>query len=122
MNDPFAKAKEFLAAFDHVRKNGFFEMVNCKILASVGKVFLVHIQILGYVPHDQKYMAQGCGVLVDPVSIVVSCKGIVKNQKLKMVKVEVKTEDWLLFDESGNEVIGSKGTETNMSIFVQFDP
>jgi hypothetical protein len=123
MSDPFAKAPEFLAAFDHVRKNGFFESIqyNAGMPMSEGPVGLCSITATGCVPDEAKYAAEGCGVLIDPDAVVESCKLLAKKNKVRQVHVTIKTENWNLWDESGNNVVGRKGARTTMVMNIQFE-
>lgn len=123
MSDPFEKAPEFLAAFNNILSNGFFEQVEFQAGMAMmeGEVPNCHIRAHGCVPSEKKYSSVGCGALIDPASIVSSCKELSKKQKVKQVLVTVKTENWPLWDNSGNNVIGSKGTRTEMFIFIRFD-
>jgi hypothetical protein len=120
--DPFKNAPEFLAAFENVRKNGFFEEMQYQVGSpmSDGKISHCIFGATGCVPSEQKYAAVGCGALFDPPSIIESCKKLSQTMEVKHVSVEVKTEDWALWDEAEENIIGSKGYRTKMSIFVRF--
>lgn len=122
MNDPFAKAPEFLAAFEHIRKNGFFERLEYHTgdLMSEGVVYSCTIKAAGCVPDEDKYAAEGCGVLIDPAAIVESCKALAMKRKVDQVYVTIKTENWKLWDEAGEKSLGRKGVRTEMVMIIQF--
>ena len=122
MNDPFAKAPEFLAAFDHVRQNGFFERLEYHAgdLMSEGIVYSCTIRAVGCVPDEARYAAKGCGTLINPFAIVESCKVLAVERKVDQVYVTIKTENWTLWDKAGEKALGRKGVRTEMSIIIRF--
>ncbi len=122
LNNPFEKAPEFLAAFEHVRKNGFFERLEYHAgdLMSEGLVYTCTIKAVGCVPDEAKYAAEGCGVLIDPAAIVDSCEMLAVKRKVDQVYVTIKTENWTLWDEAGEKVLGRKGVRTEMVLIIQF--
>lgn len=120
--DPFAQAPEFLAAFNNVASNGFFEEIKFDAGSRMceGDIFLCSIQAWGCIPNHKKYLKEGCGALIDPQAVITSCKAVNNRRKVKNVSVTVETKDWLLYDKEGEHVIGSKGLRTEMRIIIQF--
>jgi hypothetical protein len=122
-NDPFAKVPEFLAAFNNIRTNGFFSHIEFKAGSPGMEEMMLHCGIVaeGYVPNSKKYFAPGCGAIINPEKIIASCKEMCKTRKIKHVEVKVETENWKLWDKKEENVIGSKGTQTKLYIFIHFE-
>lgn len=121
--DPFERAPEFLAAYENIRQNGFFEQVRCEAggLLMEGKVPGCWIVASGCVPNHPQYTAKGCGSIVSPCAVISNCKELAKRHPLKNVLVRVETADWPLLDQRGMDIIGSKGTRTKMEIYIYFE-
>lgn len=121
--DLFAEVPEFLAAFDHILKNGFFEDVQLSVSGKMmeGKINGCSIDATGCVPNDKKYDADGCGAIVDPRTIIASCRDLSDKKQVKKVATKVETEDWPLYNDEEMEIIGSKGKRTHLSIHVIFE-
>jgi hypothetical protein len=118
--DPFVQAPEFLAAFNNIATNGFFEQCALNVLGFEGDVTNCSIKVIGYIPNNKSYQRNGVGALLNPEAIITSCKAVTGRHKVKNVSVTVKTGDWVLYDKAGKNIIGSKGTRTEMSISIMF--
>lgn len=120
--DLFAQAPEFLAAFNNVATNGFFEAItfNAGSMMSEGIIYGCHISAIGCIPNNEKYRKVGAGALISPEALIAASKAITGRHKVKNVTVEVKTSDWILYDKEEEHVIGSKGTRTEMKIYIMF--
>jgi hypothetical protein len=118
----FAAVPEFMAAFTHILKNGFFEDIQLSVSGKMmeGKISGCFINATGCVPNDAKYDADGCGGIIDPEAVIASCREMATEQKVSNVTTKVETNDWLLYDDEG-EVIGSKGSRTELSICILFE-
>jgi|GEM_PF-7024199 len=119
--DQFSKAPEFLAAFDHISANGFFDKMvfSCEGFESkLGSS--CHLEIIGYIPNDVKYAKKGLGVLYDPHAIIASCKKHTSHKIARHLDFTVETTNWKLWDRRGEKVIGSKGTQTKLKMYIQF--
>ena len=121
--DPFAQVPEFLAAFDNILANGFFEGIHLEVGDGMteGYIFSCSIKASGCVPDDTKYMQDGSGALVDPHAIIASCRALAETKKIKMVTTDVETTDWLRYGRN-DKVVGSKGKRTKMFISITFKP
>lgn len=120
--DPFEAAPEFLAAFNNIVAHGFFEHLNIKIgeVMAGGNPFCCSIRGSGCIPNDPKYSAAGCGALVNPDNIIANAHLVSARYPIKEVMVEVKTEDWPIYN-SVDEVVGSKGLRTTFFMFISFE-
>lgn len=118
--DVFAKVPEFLAAFDNILNNGFFDNVRLEVLGGEHKVYRCSLTLWGYVPNDDKYQVDGCGPLIDPKAIIASCRKLVNQRKVNKVSTKVETQNWPLLDEKGEHVVGSKGQQTELNISITF--
>lgn len=118
--DPFVQAPEFLAAFNNVAKNGFFGEIKFSGLGSEGRTYSCSIEATGHIPNDTKYAEKGFGVLVDPEAIIMACKAVTGRHEVRKVYVAVTTENWDLYDRTGNSVVGVKGTTTKMQLCIYF--
>lgn len=120
MADPFAQAPEFLAAFNNIATNGFFEQCTVNVLGFEGDLTNCSINVIGYIPNNKRYQKNGVDALLDPETIITSCKAVTGRHKVKNVSVTVKTGDWVRYDRAGENIVGSKGTRTEMNISVMF--
>lgn len=120
--DLFAPVPEFLAAFDNILKNGFFEEIQFNTGGKMmeGKIYGCSITATGCVPSDKKFEAEGSGAIIDPNTIVASCRKLATQKKVKDVTTKVETKDWPLWDATGEKVIGSKGKRTELFLYVTF--
>jgi hypothetical protein len=118
--DVFAQVPEFLAAFDNIEKNGFFDNVRLEIYGGEHIIYQCSLALCGYVPNDDKYQVDGCGSLIDPKAIIASCRKLVDQKKVDKVTTNVETKDWPLLDEDGECVVGSKGQQTQLKIMITF--
>lgn len=118
--DLFAPVPEFLAAFKNIQENGFFESVQFICLGSDGRIRICKINIAGCVPSSSEYMADGCGLIVDPNTIIDSCRELATKNKIKNIETKVETENWLLYDSTGEKVLGSKGNRIELFLTVTF--
>lgn len=120
--DLFASVPEFLAAFNNILEHGFFEDIQFNVNGKMmeGKIVGCSITASGCVPSDKKYMAEGCGAVIDPGAIVASCRRLAETKKVKDVTTKVETNDWPLWDTKGEDVIGSKGKRTKLFLYVTF--
>ncbi len=122
VNDVFAQVPEFLAAFNNILEKGFFESVQFHVGSpmSEGALHLVSILCSGCVPSDKKYEAKGCGLVIDPNTVVATCRKLVAENQVKNVTTNVETNDWSLYDEKDGKVIGSRGQRTKLSLHITF--
>lgn len=112
--DPLERAPSFLAAFSHVIAAGFFENITFSAHCYEGKLSSCTLNAVAYIPNDPKYAAKGCGILVDPKDIVTKLREFASNGTLKSFFADVQTENWDLWDEEGENVVGSKGTKSTL--------
>lgn len=122
MKDLFEKVPEFLAAFNNVVANGFFEDLEVKASCFLGKPHYCLIRGMGCLPNDPKYADRGVGVLVDPNAIIAEIRKMVAEKEPKTCVVEIKTHDWPLYDDDGGgeNIVGSKGITTKFLINIGF--
>jgi hypothetical protein len=120
--DLFDQAPEFLAAFNNIATNGFFEQITFTFGDKMagGEPFKCFIEAAGCIPSSEKYRKEGIRVLMKPEDVIASCRAITGRHKVKEVSVTVQTGDWPLYDKDGENVIGSKGTRTDMRIYIRF--
>lgn len=118
--DLFATVPEFLAAFDNILKNGFFEEIQFSAYGMGGKISFCSITAKGCVPNNSKYAATGCGAVIDPHTIIASCRNLAEQKQVKTVATTVETVDWPLWNRQGEKIIGSKGQYTKMSATIFF--
>ncbi len=118
--DPFSKAPEFLAAFQNIRKNGFFASMTFSVGSVLGDIHSCTIMATGYIPNLKKYAANGCGQVIDPQRIIAACRKLALRKPTKSVYVKVMNEDWPLYDKDEKEVIGSKGSRVTLAFTVYF--
>lgn len=119
--DPFKDVPAFLAAFHQIQREGFFEDIRFNGMGFEGKVGSCTIDAVGCVPKNKKYQkGAGCGALVSPDSIIEKCRGMATRSTIKSVYAAVETNDWPLYDASGNNLIGSKGVRIKLSFSLTF--
>lgn len=120
--DLFAQVPEFLAAFNNVLENGFFEDFKFNVNGSMmeGKIVGCAINATGCVPVSKEYGADGCGAVIDPNVIIASCRKLAGQKMVTGVTTKVETKDWSLWDTDGENVIGSKGKRTELYLYVSF--
>ena len=119
--DLFANVPEFLAAFANIRDNGFFQDFELKVQGFDGEVTNCFMRITGYVPNDAQYAAAGCGVLFEPEQIIKTIRSLGEQREIRRIAVDVETENWALWDDAEEEVIGSKGMCTTLNLNILFD-
>jgi hypothetical protein len=122
--DVFAQVPEFLAAFNHILEKGFFEEVQFQVGMPMGegKVYNCTLVCSGCIPNSEQYRSKGCGVIIDPNAVVATCRNLAAENQVDKTCTEVKSQDWPLWDEEGNKVIGSKGQRTELSLTIWFRP
>lgn len=119
--DAFEKAPEILAAFDNIRKNGHFGQLNFMIRTyDSGKVHSCNFEAIGYLPNDEKYQSSGCGVITNPRTVIANCRELAKQNEVENFTGKVTTEDWPLWNKSGNDVVGSRGQKVTLSFYIEF--
>lgn len=120
--DLFAQVPEFLAAFNNVLENGFFEEIQFHVGGKMteGRIPSCSITAMGCVPSEKKYKADGCGAVIDPATIIASCRKLAGQKKIQDIIAKIETENWPLYDAEGQNVIGSKGKRTKLYILVMF--
>lgn len=120
--DLFAQVPEFLAAFNNILKNGFFEDIKLSVNGPMmeGKIYGCSITATDCVPVSEEYAADGCGAVIDPNVIIAACRKLAGQKKVTGVTTKVETEDWQLFHEVEGNVIGSKGKRTELYLYVSF--
>lgn len=120
MADVFSTVPEFLAAFSYIRQNGFFDWIELKINACEGTVYSCTLHISGYVAKETKYQKKGSGTIVDPNTLIDSCRTLAGSLKVKNVSTKIETKDWPLWDKNCTRVIGSQGQHTELMIRIDF--
>ncbi len=120
--DLFVDVPAFLAAFDDIAANGFFEKIEFHVGGerSEGKIPHCSISAIGYVPNAKKYAAKGCGAIIDPHSVVAQCRRLSRTHEVSIISATVETNEWTLWDASENNIIGSKGKRTKLYLSIQF--
>jgi hypothetical protein len=118
---PFDVTPEFITAYKHIVEKGFFEGIKFNVQAFEGVVLSCTIEADGRLPNEATYMAAGCGAVIEPLSIIASCKALGKGKKVRNVIATAETSVWPLYDEEENSFIGSKGTKTTLYFHVSFD-
>lgn len=120
--DVFAGVPEFMAAFDNIAKNGFFEHIQFNVGDQMmeGRIGSCLIRASGYVPSGAAYHAEGCGVLINPQTVIDACRKLADKRKIEAVFTDVKSNDWQLWSKDETEVVGSKGMKTEMFISIIF--
>lgn len=121
--DLFDQVPEFLAAFNNIVKNGFFEEIQFSASGKMmeGKIFGCSITATGCVPSDKKFAANGSGSIIDPNAIVAACRKLTDQNRVKDVTTKVETKDWPLWDAKGEKMIGSKGKRTELFLYIAFE-
>lgn len=117
--DPFVQAPEFLAAFNHVLANGFFENMKLEVLGYEGSVHELVLKASGYIP-NRKSSKKGVGALFDPEAIIASCKQIAFDRGIKRVNVTIERKNWPIYSE--DHIVGSRGEKVDMKIEIWFKP
>lgn len=119
--DPFAQAPDFLAAFEKIAKDGFFEELESTVSFQEGKPpGHCRVRAVGYVPNHRKYAAPGCAVFVDPSTLLEKMRRLAKQNRVRHVNFGVESEPWPLWNRGGNTAVGSRGTKTTLSLTVTF--
>jgi len=121
--DPFARVPEFLAAFNNILKNGFFEEIQLNVGGKMteGRIYSCTIIATGCIPTSKRFKADGCGTLIDPNTIITSCRSLANRKRGANVTTTVETTDWPLWDADGQKVIGSKGKRTQLFFHIAFN-
>ncbi|HEY0979722.1 MAG TPA: hypothetical protein VGE23_02695 [Candidatus Paceibacterota bacterium] len=120
--DLFESVPEFLAAFNNILENGFFEQVEFAARGEgmEGKVHSCSVIAAGCVPDHKRYQADGCGLIVDPGTVIAAVRKLAGQEKVMDVSTKVETNDWPLWDTEGENIIGSKGKRTKLSLYITF--
>ncbi len=120
--DLFAPVPEFLAAYNNILENGFFEEIKFTAgsVMMEGKIHSCFVSISGCVPNHEKYRADGCGTLIDPNAVIATCRRLAGQNQIKHLSTSIETEDWRLWDAKGNNIVGSKGHRTKLSLQITF--
>lgn len=94
----FAKVPEFLAAFDHIHKNGCFLDAEFSGQSLVkGLPFSVSMKFVGLLPKKMESRKRGLGILLDPHVFVECLRQHIDDEALdvKSHYIEVKSsEGW----------------------------
>lgn len=122
LRDLFAPVPEFLAAFNNILENGFFEEVEFHVRGKMmeGKIFSCSITATGCVPANESYKASGCGAVIDPNAVIASCRKLADQNQVKDITTKVETKNWPVWNTEGENIIGSKGTRTELSLYITF--
>jgi hypothetical protein len=120
--DLFVQVPEFLAAFDNIRTNGFFEDIQYAVhgMMMEGRIQICSITAMGCIPNDPRYMAVGASAVIDPHQLVDSCRTLAHDRQIRDVTTKIETNPWPLYDRKGEEVIGSKGSRTKLFLHITF--
>lgn len=123
--DLFATVPEFLAAFDNILENGFFEDIQFNMTGKMmeGKIFSCSIMATGCVPNDSKYAKYkpvSSSAIIDPRVVVDSCRALAEEKRVKSVFTKVETQDWPRWSRDEERIIGSKGQRTNLNLTITF--
>ncbi len=121
--DLFAPVPEFLAAFNNLLENGFFEGIQFHAGGKLteGVIHGCSITISGCVPSGKQYKMEGCGAIIDPNAVIDSCRKLADQNKVKEIMTKVETENWPLWDADGENIIGSKGKRTELFLYITFE-
>jgi len=120
--DPLEKIPEFLAAISSIFENGYFEDVEVNVSCYEGRPLYVLIRMTGYIPSSAVYSSKGCGDLIDVKGMLTKVRALASDHAVTNLTFEVRTEDWPLYDDEEEHVLGSKGTRTYMRCFVDMCP
>lgn len=118
--DLFKEAPEFLALFQRIAEQGFFEELSFTASAFDGQAMNCFIKAVGMIPNDKQYAAAGCGTFVEPKDMIEKIRALASTRKLKHFYAEVKTEAWTLWDKKGENIIGNKGTKSTLMLSATF--
>lgn len=116
--DLFATVPEFLAAFNDLHKDGFFE----KVEFSEGG-YDCSIHITGYVPSSEQYKMEGCGNFIDPNAIVAHGRRLADRNLVKDIATKVEITNWpqICDDLTWNDDhIGSRGKRYELNLCIMF--
>lgn len=121
--DLFAPVPEFLAAFNNLLENGFFEEIqfNTGGKMAEGVIYGCSITLSGCVPSDEQYKVEGCGTIIDPNTVIASCRKLAGRNLVKDITTKVETKDWPLWDDEGENIIGSKGKRSELFLYIKFE-
>jgi len=125
--DFFDQAKGFIASFNQVLEDGFFESLKVDLigLENLGTTNIC-IQAQGLLPNQRRDWAPGVKVFVDPAEVIDSVREQIATSKftLENYKCEVKTEEWLKFGTRNGEetVVGRKGLRISFSFIAYLKP
>lgn len=121
------KAPEFLAAFDTILNQGFFETLECSGSSSEegknsGEFGSIAFKAVGYIPNDPKDHRKGITPFITPDLLLEKIRHFLTEEGCKLThdpQIDVKSENWTRWDRAGNNVIGSRGRVFTLRIFVQ---
>jgi len=117
---------EFLVGFKKIKDSGFFESLSLEIRSFEGRgSTYIKLQGTGYIPTDTDSMPSGVNTFVDPEALLIEVRRVVESSvaELRTIRIEVKTDTWHLYDEEGENVIGSRGFQTEFFLILQLiDP
>ncbi|MFZ2886675.1 MAG: hypothetical protein WA021_02530 [Minisyncoccia bacterium] len=121
--DLFAAVPEFLAAYNNILENGFFEEIQFNVNGRdmEGKIYGCSISAIGCVPSKDEFKADGCGAVIDPNTVIASCRKLAHQKKIKNITTKVETKDWPVWDSKGDNIVGSKGTRTELYLYIAFN-
>lgn len=125
--DFFEQARGFVASFNQVLEEGFFESfkVDMSGLENLGTTN-ISIQAQGLLPDQRKDWAPGVKLFIDPSKVIDSVREQLRSSKFSLEHrtCEVKTEDWLKYGiRNGEEtIVGRKGLRISFSFVVYLRP
>jgi hypothetical protein len=129
VQDFLNKAPEFLAAFDAIFTQGFFETIECsgnsyENSRSSGEFGNISFKAVGYIPEDPKDQKKGMMPFFSPHQLLENIRLFLAEDGCKFTHaptIEVNSENWPLWDRGGNNILGSRGRKFTLRIFVQHD-
>lgn len=93
----FAKVPEFLAAFNNILKNGFFEFVQLRVHKSSMPIGYIQLEGEGIILDNPSLAEErGAGCFYDPESMIEKVKLFMDNSlvRIKTVRCSVSSDPW----------------------------
>ncbi len=124
-NESSSKIQEFVAQFTNILEKGFLESLTIDTMSSDGKPYSYGIRVWGLIPNDPKYAAVGCGAIIQPTAILEMIRRaqeecVQRERKLTCNSMTAKIDNWPLFDDAGENTIGSRGQSVELYLRITF--
>lgn len=115
------KVLEFQSAFEQIVKEGFFTQIETNVMGLSGHPAMFLISASGKIPNSPENSFSGVTPIFSiPDFLEPIGNFIERGGRIKEVAVKVERKDWLLYDSTGNTIIGSRGTSIKMSFSILF--